>query len=335
MPSWSRRWSPRAGNRGLLSPADRVLITIVCLRQVCSPIRLTDLLGVNANSLGQAIAESRPLLNEHRRMIAASTLQFSTATELRDFVSSGQSVPARAQAPHLFAAPELTGMPRTDLIALIEWVRPVLNTRSERHRHRRRGGEHLPGAPGGVFTLRITGDEPVVATAGDQRKPGTQGTLAELGYVSWRTISDVVGEVGPIRTQIAHTQLPTATRSPNADAILDPLDRPGAPRHDQINSLRSHKIAKALSRCRSPRTGRQEGAEDRVYASQVTAAFARGTGPGAQAAAKTTPVATVNEAICAISDQSTQGIAPLRRKRHTSPQTRYSAHMRRRVHREV
>ncbi len=334
MPSWSRRWSPRAGNRGLLSPADRVLITIVCLRQVCSPIRLTDLLGVNANSLGQAIAESRPLLND-RRMIAASTLQFSTATELRDFVSSGQSVPARAQAPHLFAAPELTGMPRTDLIALIEWVRPVLNTRSERHRHRRRGGEHLPGAPGGVFTLRITGDEPVVATAGDQRKPGTQGTLAELGYVSWRTISHVVGEVGPIRTQIAHTQLPTATRSPNADAILDPLDRPGAPRHDQINSLRSHKIAKALSRCRSPRTRaprrrRRQGlrlAGDRRVRPRYGARC-----PGGR---EDHPCCDRQRGHLCDLRSVDAGIAPLRRKRHTSRQNRYSAHMRRRVHREV
>ncbi len=106
--------------------------------------------------------------------------------------------PGPGTAP--FAAPELTWMPRTDLIALIEWICPVLKTRSERHCHRRRGGEHLPGAPGGVFTLRITGGEPVVATAGDQRKPGTQDTLAAQGYVSSRTINDVVGDLGPIRT---------------------------------------------------------------------------------------------------------------------------------------
>ena len=211
------------------------------------PIRLTDLLGVNANSLGQAIAESRPLLNEHRRMIAASTLQFSTATELRDFVSSGQSVPARAQAPHLFAAPELTGMPRTDLIALIEWVRPVLNTRSERHRHRRRGGEHLPGAPGGVFTLRITGDEPVVATAGDQRKPGTQGTLAELGYVAG----------APSATSLEKSD-PSGRRSPTPSC--QPLPDPPTPMRSSTRLTgRGHRDTTRLilyAPTRSPRRSR-------------------------------------------------------------------------------
>src|SRR5660397_74066 len=64
-----RRRAPGAGSQGLLSDADRVLVTIVYLRQLCSQNILSDLLGVNANSIGQAIAETRLLLTEHGRVI--------------------------------------------------------------------------------------------------------------------------------------------------------------------------------------------------------------------------------------------------------------------------
>jgi hypothetical protein len=39
--------------------ADRILVTVVYLRQVCSQKVLSHLLGINANSIGQAIAETR------------------------------------------------------------------------------------------------------------------------------------------------------------------------------------------------------------------------------------------------------------------------------------
>ena len=84
---------------------------------------------------------------------------------------------------------------------MTERVRHVQDARNERHRHRRRGGERLPGARGGVFTQKITNDERVLATVLYQRKLCTQDTLAELFEVSRRTIGDVVREVGPILTQ--------------------------------------------------------------------------------------------------------------------------------------
>ncbi len=221
-----RRRARGAGSRGLLSPADRILVTVVYLRQVCSQNVLSDLLGINANSIGQAIAETRQLLNDQSHAIAASTLRFGTARELRDFTSSGHPVPGRARAPHLLSAPGLTGMPRTDLIALTERVRPVLEARNERHRRRRRGGERLPGARGGVFIQKITDDERVLATVLYQRKLCTQDTLAELFHVSRRTIGDVVREVGPVLSQDdGYSPLSVAARFPNAGAILDFLAR--------------------------------------------------------------------------------------------------------------
>ena len=77
-----RRRAPGAGSTGLLSAADRVLITVVYLRQICSQNVLSDLLGINANSIGQAIAETRQLLNEHHRTIPPTTLRFTTASAL-------------------------------------------------------------------------------------------------------------------------------------------------------------------------------------------------------------------------------------------------------------
>ncbi|HEV2931075.1 MAG TPA: ISAzo13 family transposase, partial [Propionibacteriaceae bacterium] len=60
-----RRRAPGAGSRGLLTDADRLVVTVVYLRQVCSQNVLSDLLGINPNSIGQAIAETRQLLTEH------------------------------------------------------------------------------------------------------------------------------------------------------------------------------------------------------------------------------------------------------------------------------
>src|SRR3954449_11212687 len=99
-------------------------------------------------------------------------------------------------------------------------VRHVQAARNERHRHRRRGGERLPGARGGVFTQKITDDERVLATVLYRRKPCTQHTLAELFQVSRRTIGDVVREVGPILTQHGFTPTPASTRFATATAVL-------------------------------------------------------------------------------------------------------------------
>src|SRR4051794_36178855 len=90
-----RRRAPGAGGTGLLAPADRVLITIVYLRQVCPQTVLSDLLGINTNSIGQAIAETRQLLHEHRHHVVASTLRFRTAAALREFTSRSLPAPGR------------------------------------------------------------------------------------------------------------------------------------------------------------------------------------------------------------------------------------------------
>ena len=222
-----RRRAPGAGSTGLLTAADRVLITVVYLRQICSQNvlsdLLSDLLGINTNSIGQAIAETRQLLNEHHHTIPATTLRFTTASALAEFASSDQPEPPRSRVSDQLAHPTLTGLTRAELGAMTKRVRHVQDARNERHRHRRRGGERLPGARGGVFTQKITDDERVLATVLYQRKLCTQDVLAELFEVSRRTIGDVVREVGPILAHHGFTPTPAGARFTTAAEILAAL----------------------------------------------------------------------------------------------------------------
>src|SRR5450759_5518829 len=83
-------------------------------------------------------------------------MRFNTANTLRDFLRDGEPEPARSQVPELLSHPSLTGISRADLDTMTQRIRHLLEARNERHRHRRRGGERLPGARGGVFTQKIT-----------------------------------------------------------------------------------------------------------------------------------------------------------------------------------
>jgi transposase len=216
-----RRRAPGAGSRGLLTDADRVVVTVVYLRQVCSQYVLSDLLGINPNSIGQAIAETHQLLTEHGRTITPATLRFTTAEQLTRFASGSDDLPTRSRLPDLLADPALTGMSRTDLAAMTERVGQVQAARTERYRHRRRGGERLPGARGGVFTQKITDAEQVLATVLYQRKLCTHDTLAELFNVSRRTIGNVIRELGPVLAQDGYTATPAGRRFATPTALLN------------------------------------------------------------------------------------------------------------------
>jgi hypothetical protein len=218
-----RRRAPGAGSRGLLTDADRVLITVVYLRQVCSQNVLSDLLGINPNSVGQAIAETRQLLTEHGHTIAPATLRFASADALTTFVSSSDDNPTRSRLPELLSHPALTGMPRADLAAMTQRIAHIQAARTERHRHRRRGGERLPGGRGGIFAQKITDAERVLATVLYQRRVCTQDILCQLFQVGRRTIGNVVREVSPILAQDGYVAEPGAPRFTAATALLDSL----------------------------------------------------------------------------------------------------------------
>ena len=71
--------------------------------------------------------------------------------------------------PETLADPALTGMSRSQLAPFIERLSSRQAARAERSRYRRRGGERLPGARGGVFNQKITDAERVLATVLYQR----------------------------------------------------------------------------------------------------------------------------------------------------------------------
>lgn len=161
--------------------------------------------------------------------ITPTTLRFGTAAALSAFATNDDVVPTRSRITDLLADPNVTGMSPTDLAAMTERAETVQASRRQRHRHRRRGGERLPGARGGIFTQKITDAERVLATVLYQRNLCSQDTLAELFDVSRRTIGDVVREVGPILSQDGYQPSPAPTRFPNAEAILDAAQKTEPP----------------------------------------------------------------------------------------------------------
>jgi len=181
---------------------------------------LSDLLGVNANSIGQAIAETRQLLTEHGRTIAPTTLRFVSADALRRFLAGSGEEPTRPRLPELLANPALTGMTRAELAAVTERVVLILAARNERHRHRRRGGEWLPGARGGGFTQKLTAAERVLAAVLYQRGLCSHETLAELFEVSRRTLGIAAREVAVVLEQVGHVPVPALQRFATAAALL-------------------------------------------------------------------------------------------------------------------
>jgi hypothetical protein len=220
-----RRRARGAGSKRILTPADGILITVVYQRQVCSQKVLGELLGLSDMTIGMVIAETRQLLGENGVQISPGTLRFTTAAALRDYAASDQPLPDRSRILQLLSHPDLTGIPPADLAAMTARVRKVLEARGERHRHRRRDGETLPGARGGVFTQKITPDERILVTILYLRKLCSQDTLAELFTVSRRTIGNVIREVGPTLAQDGYTPTPTDKRFPDAQRIINAATR--------------------------------------------------------------------------------------------------------------
>jgi Rhodopirellula transposase DDE domain len=224
-----RRRAPGAGSRSLLSDAARVLITIVYLRQICSQSVLSEILGVNPNWIGQAIAETRQLLDERGHTISPTTLRFTTPKALTDFLD-GAAIARRPSLPEALSVPTLTGMPRPELDAMIERLSDQQAAHVERRRYRRRGAERLPGARGGVFLQKITDPERILATVLYQRKVCTRQALAELFDVSARTIGAALIEVRPLLEQDGYVATPTpGPRFPTAAAVLASLEPTGPP----------------------------------------------------------------------------------------------------------
>lgn len=183
--------------RPLLSAADRVLITVTYVRQVCSQRVLSERLGVNPSSIGHSIAETRRLLHEQQITVGQTTLRFRSGQDLRDWLDHGPA-PAPAQVSEVLTHPALTGMTRTDFQALLAQIAVAYAAAVEERRHLRRGGDRLPGTRGGVFRQKITDADRILAAVLSQRRLCNQETLAGLFGVRRGTIRNAIDDVLPL-----------------------------------------------------------------------------------------------------------------------------------------
>jgi transposase len=215
------------GNHGrpLLDEAACVLITTVYLRQVCSQKVLCELLSVNPASIGQAIAETRLLLDEHRISVKPTTLYFSQLSDLLDYLGHG-STASRPDLPRTLSDPALTGMSRQQLQEMVMSLALPHAAAIERRRHRRRGDDRLPGTRGGVFRQKITDAERILATVLYQRRLCTRQVLADLFEVSPRTIGNALTEVAPLLENHGYVAEAAKKKFATAASLLASVTRP-------------------------------------------------------------------------------------------------------------
>ncbi|MEW9556555.1 ISAzo13 family transposase [Nonomuraea sp. NPDC050783] len=216
-----RRRLKAPGNHGrpLLTHADRVLVTVIYLRQVCPQKVLAALLGTNAFTMGEAIRETRALMDEQKITLGQTTHYFSQAQDLRDWLDHG----AVTSQMHTFQAlthPQLTGMPRQDFHALAERLAIPYQALLEQRRHHRRGGDRRPGTRRGVFPQKITDVDRVLATVLAQRHLCNQQTLADLFGVSRGTIRNAVDDVLPLLKQQGYLPEPATRHFATAADVL-------------------------------------------------------------------------------------------------------------------
>jgi hypothetical protein len=214
-----RRRAPGAGVKPLFTDADRVVITVVYLRQLCSLGVLSELLAVNKTTIGKIVNETRLLLQERNIAVTQTTVRFTDPAQLLDYTTTG-SAPTRTQLSHLLSDPSLTGMSRQDLTALTERLSLLQAARVEQRRHRRRGSDRLPGTRGGVFLQKITDAERVLATVLYRRGLCTRQVLADVFEVSESTIGNTLNDVRPLLDQAEYTVSTSARRFTTSDALL-------------------------------------------------------------------------------------------------------------------
>ena len=220
-----QRGGPRRKERGdhgrpLLTPADKVLITVIYLRRVCPQKVLVELLGINPNTIGQVIRETRALIEERQITISQTSHYFSHTQDLRDWLENDTAT-ARLEASRTLSHPELTGMTRDEFQALVDRVSIGYRASIERRRHHQRGGDRRPGTRGGLFRQKITDADRILATVLDQRKLCDQQTLAELFGVSRGTIRNAIDDVLPLLQHDGLVTTPSTRQFATAAEIFD------------------------------------------------------------------------------------------------------------------
>ncbi|XVQ15126.1 ISAzo13 family transposase [Spirillospora sp. CA-255316] len=214
-----RRKAKGAHGRPLFTDADRVLITVVYLRQVCSQKVLCELLSTNPVTIGQAVRETRKLLDQQHISLPSTSLGFATVQDLHNYLEHGTTV-GRPPLPEALSDPALTGMSRQELHRLTERLALPHAAAVERRRHRQRGGDRTPGTRRGVFKQKLTDPERILATVLYLRALCTREVLADAFSVSRGTISNAIAEVVPLLQDATISIDPADTRFQTAADMI-------------------------------------------------------------------------------------------------------------------
>ena len=83
-----RRRTAGAGPRPRLTNADRILVTVLYLRRLCTQAVLGELFAVDRTRITEAIREIRPLLEEHGHAITPATARFPAPADLIAFLAA-------------------------------------------------------------------------------------------------------------------------------------------------------------------------------------------------------------------------------------------------------
>jgi hypothetical protein len=188
---------------------------------------LSELLEVNPTSIGQAIAATRQLLEEHRCPVTQPCCAFPTQPTCWT-TSTTAAAPANLRSPprlpEVLSDPALNGMSRQDLQQLTERLALRQAAQTERRRHRRRGLERLPGTRGGVFRQRSptpSASWPFLAAVLSLRGVRTRKVLAELLGVNPRTIGNALLDVRPLLEQDGYATAPAKRQFSTSAALVD------------------------------------------------------------------------------------------------------------------
>ena len=210
--------NPRA--RPLFDDAARLLLTLLCQRQVCSMNVLADLLEVTATCIGDLVRETREVLEDHGHHTGVAPVRFAASDALLTFPGSDLR-PARTEITDRLSHPALTGLTRGELHSLTERLAARQAARAERLSHQRRAGPRQPGTRGGVFPQKISNTERVLLTILCQRKLCTLDVLADTpGDVGRSAIGNVIRETRPLLQREGHIPCHAPSRYRTAADLL-------------------------------------------------------------------------------------------------------------------
>jgi hypothetical protein len=208
------------GSKPLFNDAARVMLTLLYQRQVCSMKLLADMLEVTPGCIGDLVAETRRVLENHGHQPGYAPTRFTTAAGLLAFLDTA-TAPPRSQIMEDLSHPRLTGMSRKDLDALAFRLAPRQAAQVERASYQRRGADRQAGSRGGIFPQKIGDKERVVLAVLYLRKLCTLDILADaLGDVSRSSIGNVVREIRPLLTESGLLPQPATIRYRSATELL-------------------------------------------------------------------------------------------------------------------